>query len=53
MSEEIDEGNTMTCDSCRKIIPKEEARFMPLKMCCKVEQIPLCKDCWEKYAYKS
>jgi len=53
MTNENVEGNTITCDACRKIIPKSAVRYLSLKMCCKVEQVPLCKDCWEKYAARS
>lgn len=50
MSEKNDEVSSIKCDACRKDFPKSDIRFMSLKMCCKVEQVPLCKDCWEKYS---
>ncbi|MCX6580810.1 MAG: hypothetical protein NT166_11585 [Candidatus Aminicenantes bacterium] len=49
MSEENVEVSSLKCDACRKDFPMSDIRFMSLKMCCKVEQVPLCKDCWEKY----
>lgn len=49
MTEENVDGNSIKCDACRNEFPQSEIRFMSLKMCCKVEQVPLCKDCWEKY----
>jgi len=49
MSEENVEVSSLKCDACRKDFPKSDIRLMSLKMCCKVEQVPLCKDCWEKY----
>lgn len=52
----MDEANTQViivkCDACQKDIPRSNARLMSIKMCCKVERVPLCKDCWEKYANK-
>lgn len=45
--------NTIKCDACQKDIPKTDIRYMSLKMCCKIERVPLCKNCWEKYAKKN
>jgi uncharacterized CHY-type Zn-finger protein len=53
MTEENVSANTIVCDACRKEISKSEVRYMSLKMCCKVERLPLCKECWEKYANKN
>lgn len=49
MTENNVQHTLITCDACRNDFPQSDIRYMSLKMCCKVEQIPLCKDCWEKY----
>jgi len=44
---------TVICDACQTEVSKTESRLMSIKMCCKVERVPLCRDCWEKYAKKN
>lgn len=46
------DGETMRCDACQKEKPGTEIRYMSMKMCCKTERIPLCRECWTKYAQK-
>jgi hypothetical protein len=38
------------CDACQADIPKQEIKYMSLKTCCSVQRIPLCRECYEKYA---
>ncbi len=47
------EQEEIKCDACQKVISGAEVYRMPLKLCCKVEQIPLCQTCWQKYADKN
>lgn len=46
-------ANLVKCNACQKEVPRTEVRYMSLKMCCNVERLPLCRECWQKYAKKS
>lgn len=40
------------CDACQTDTPKQEIKNMSLKTCCSVKRIPLCRECYKKYARK-
>ena len=45
-------SDQIKCDVCQVEMTKIESRLMPLKTCCSVKQIPLCQECYAKYAKK-
>jgi hypothetical protein len=47
------DSDAMKCDACQREISGAEVRYMSMKLCCKVERIPLCRECWTKYAQKN
>lgn len=53
MDLEKNAADALKCNACQKDISKTEVRYMSIKMCCSVERVPLCKDCWETYAKKN
>lgn len=46
------ETDQIKCDSCQKETLKLEIKYMSLKTCCSVKRIPLCRECYDKYARK-
>lgn len=50
MNPENDQKEKLKCDACRNDFPLREIRYMPLKTCCSIRRIPLCRDCYDKFA---
>lgn len=40
----------LKCDACRKETSRDEIKYLSLKTCCSVQRIPLCPECYDKYA---
>ena len=44
---------TRVCDSCRREVPESEITFLPMKMCCGMQRVPLCRSCRESMERKA
>lgn len=45
----MEEKKEIHCKGCGKMVDSDKIRHIQIKTCCSMQNIPLCKSCWEKH----